>query len=150
MTTSPRPANFPWVSPYTIVTNVDTATDFYSNAFGFTLKEKVSMGNDGVSSHAEMLYKDQILMFGKEGEYNGKKTAKSPLTSKTECPISLYIYCDNVDKFYEHAISKGAKSIEAPSDMFWGDRTCRVQCPENYMWTFATHLGVPCEELKKK
>jgi uncharacterized glyoxalase superfamily protein PhnB len=144
-----RPASFPWVSPYIIVTNIDTATDFYIGAFGFTLKEKVSTQNDGVPSHAEMFYKDQIIMFGKEGEYQGKKTAQSPRTSKIECPVSLYLYCEGVDKFSEQAVSKGAKLIEAPADMAWGDRICCLQCPEGYRWTFATYLGVPCHELKK-
>jgi len=149
MTTPARPENFPWVSAYFVVKNVDTATDFYQKAFGFTLREKVSMTNDGVSGHAEMLYHDQLIMFGREGEYEGKKTAQAPLSSQSECPISLYIYCENVDKFYQHALSCGAKSIEEPKDMFWGDRVCRVECPEGYRWSFATHLGVPCEMTKK-
>lgn len=148
-TSSPRPSNFPWVSAYIIVKNVDTATDFYQQAFGFSIREKISTQNNGVSDHAEMLHHDQVIMLGLEGEYNGKKTARTPLSTQSECPISLYIYCDDVDKLYQHALSKGAKSVEAPSDMFWGDRVCHVECPEGYRWSFATHLGVPCEMSNK-
>jgi uncharacterized glyoxalase superfamily protein PhnB len=149
-TTSARPTeHFPWVSAYFIVKNVDTSTDFYQKAFGFSLREKVCIGEDKVAGHAEMLYKDQLIMFGLEGEYEGKKSAKAPLSSQLECPVSLYIYCENVDKFYEHALSLGAKSVEEPKDAFWGDRVCRVECPEGYRWSFATHLGVPCDKTKK-
>jgi PhnB protein len=147
MTTS-LPQQFSVVSPYLTVTNIDTATDFYSKAFGFSLKEKAP-GEDGTSWHAEMLYQKQMLMFGKEGTYNGK-TTKAPNTTKTDSPISMYIYCDDVDKFHQHAIAHGAKSINAPEDMFWGDRMCRLQCPEGYVWAFATHKGLPCDASKNK
>lgn len=149
-TPSPLPAGFSWMSPYIIVKDVDIATDFYIKAFGFTLKEKISTQNDGVNTHAEMFYKNQSVMFGREGEYGGKKSAKSPASSNIESPMSLYLYCEDVDKFHHHAVECGAKSLDAPVDMFWGDRMCRLQCPDGYIWAFATHLGIPCEDLKKK
>ncbi|HEV2613306.1 MAG TPA: VOC family protein [Gammaproteobacteria bacterium] len=134
-----RPAQFPWVSPYIMASHLDSALEFYTKAFGFELKEKTP-------EHAELRYKDQILMFGQEGSYGS--TSKSPKSSHTESPITLYIYCENVDEFHRNAVESGAKSLSAPEDMFWGDRMCRLQCPEGYGWAFATNLGIPCNSSK--
>jgi PhnB protein len=139
---SSRPSQFPWMSPYLTVKIVDDAIDFYAKAFGFTLKER-SKGEDGVTIHAELFYKDQLLMLGPEGNWGNFET-KTPKTSGVNSPINLYLYCEEVDKFYQHAISAGAEGFSPPEDMFWGDRMCRLTCPEGYVWAFATYLGVPC------
>ena len=133
-----RPEGTPWISPYVIVSNVDKAADFYVDAFGF---EKIHLvaGEDGTSWHAEMRYQDHLIMFGKSGAYGGK--TKSPNESQMESPINLYLYCENVDQFYQHALKSGAKSLSEPEDTFWNDRMCRVQDPDGYVWCFATYLG---------
>lgn len=132
-----RPPHLPWVSPYIMVSNLETALAFYNKAFGFELKEKTP-------EHAEMRYKDQILMFGQEGAYGSQ--SKSPRSSGIESPINLYIYVENVDAFHKSAVESGAKSVGDPEDMFWGDRMCRLQCPEGYRWAFATNK-VPCNKI---
>jgi len=141
--TKPRSPEFPWVSPYIIVKDVDAATDFYIKAFNFSKKE-LAPGDDGKSIHAELRYKDQVIMLGKEGAYGG--TTCSPATTQVESPMNLYIYCENVDQFHQHAIKAGAESLSAPEDTFWGDRMCRVKCPDGYVWAFATNIG----ECKQK
>lgn len=136
MTTKPQNSHpMSWVSPYLTVTNVDAAVDFYKKAFQFMVSE-VKPGEDGVSLHAEMQYKDQLIMVGKEGAYGSP--LKAPRTSGVESPITLCVYCDDVDQFYKAALSNGAKSISAPEDMFWGDRMCKLQDPDNYTWCFLT------------
>lgn len=131
-----RAANFPWISPYITASNLKSAVEFYTKVFGFEVK-------DHSPEHAELRYKDQIMMFGQEGAYGGE--SKSPKSSGTVSPISLYIYCEDVDKFHKNAVESGAKSVGAPEDMFWGDRMCRLQCPEGYIWAFATNIG-PCQK----
>jgi PhnB protein len=131
-----RPPHFPWVSPYIMVSHLDSAIDFYAETFGFEIKERTP-------EHAELRYKDQILMFGQEGSYGG--TSKSPKSSHVESPITLYIYCEDVDAFHKNAVESDVKSVGAPEDMAWGDRMCRLQCPEGYIWAFATNR-VPCNK----
>lgn len=133
-----KPAKFPWVSAYLAVLDVDKAVDFYKNAFGFSVQD-VAAGKDGVSMHAEMTYKDQVLMMGQVAAYNG--TVKTPKESNVECPINLYVYTDNVDAFYTHAIATGAKSCSEPENTFWHDRMCRLSDIDGYIWSFATHVG---------
>lgn len=130
-----KPANAPWVSSYLIVKDVDKAVDFYQNAFGFKLRDK-SPGDDNTSWHAELMYHDQLIMIGKEGAWGGK--TKAPVSNNNECPISLYVYVDDVDKFYKHATANKSKGITEPKDEFWGDRMCKVSDPDGYVWCFAT------------
>jgi uncharacterized glyoxalase superfamily protein PhnB len=53
----------------------------------------------------------------------------------------LYVYCDDVDKFFARATAAGAKVVAPPTDMFWGDRMCRISDPDGYEWSFATNVA---------
>ncbi len=134
-----RPEGFSWVSPYIIVADVDAAIEFYKKAFGFTTREILHKDENGNTSHAEMFYKDQSMMFGREGGYGGP--SKSPKNSGIASPISIYLYTENVDDFYKNATAAGAQSIAPPEDMFWADRMCVLSDLDGYIWSFATHLG---------
>jgi|ERR1700722_7417601 len=126
------------VSPYLTVRDVDAAVKFYQKAFQF-IPTQITPGKDGTSEHAEMEYKNHLIMAGKEGAW--ESLLKSPRTSGVDSPITLCVYCDDVDQFYTAALSNGAKSISAPEDMFWGDRMCRLQDPDNYTWCFLTPVA---------
>ena len=142
-TKTAKPHNMPWLSPYLIADDVDHLLSFCQKAFGFTPDERVK-GDDGKTWHASMRYRDQVVMMGKINEAeakNKKANFHSPKVSGVECPIGLYLYVDDVDVFYKHAVANGAKSIDAPQDMFWGDRVCRLQDPEGYLWSFGTFSG---------
>jgi PhnB protein len=135
---NPRPTGASWITPYIIVSNLDDILPFYEQAFCFETLNSVQ-GSDGSAWHAELRYQDQMLMMGKAGAYGG--ITQSPRYSGVDSPINLYLYCDDVDNFYQNAIDQGAKCLGAPEDMFWGDRMCRLQDPEGYIWCFATHFG---------
>lgn len=138
MSSSPRPQGVTWVSPYITVKNVDAAANFYHKAFNFEIKE-IATGEDGTAGHGELKYKDQLLMIGKQGAWGG--TTQTPKSSGIESPINLYLYCEDVDQFHQNAVAAGAESLDAPQDMFWGDRMCKLKDPDGYVWCFATHLG---------
>lgn len=141
---SPKPANFPWLSPYLIVQNVQQSREFYKKAFGF--KDRKGGVNDGAEDHAEMQYKDQVIMIGREGAF-GKETM-SPKTSRQPQAMSLYMYCENVDEFYAHALENGALSRMVPDTTFWGDRMCSVEDINGFSWAFATNES-PCPQAKE-
>jgi uncharacterized glyoxalase superfamily protein PhnB len=136
--TKPLPPEASWLSPYLTVKDVTKAVAFYKQAFQFIIKTVVP-DEKGVDTHAEMYYRDQFLMCGKEGAHGSN--LKAPQTSGIPCPITLYLYTDNIDEFYQAALKQGAQSISAPENMFWGDRMCRLQDPDAYIWCFATYLG---------
>lgn len=133
------PTDLPAIMPYIIVKDVDIATTFYQKVFGFDLKFSMQ-GDDGLTSHAEMAYKNYMLMFGKECSKD-ELHLQSPSISKINCPVSFYVYCDeNVDEFYQRVTANGAAALTAPEDMFWGDRMCRVKDLDGYVWAFANHV----------
>src|SRR6266852_6173212 len=120
-----RPAGCPWLMPYLIVKDADAALDFYQRAFGFE-KRMAMPGPDGRTKHAEVAWRDAVIMFSPEGGGGGGCMAKAPATSGIDSPVGLYVYCDDVDALYARATKAGAKSVMPPQDMFWGDRMCSL------------------------
>src|SRR5262249_48707204 len=78
MTKQAKPEGSPWLVPYLVVKDADAALDFYARAFGFAKREAL-VGDDGKTKHAEMTYKDVLIMFAPEGAYG----------SPHKCPATL-------------------------------------------------------------
>ena len=135
----PRPAGMPWLTPYLTVKDPDAALDFYQRAFGFE-KRFAMPGPDGRTAHAEIGYRDAVIMFGPECSAT-EKPAKSPATSGVPSPVGLFVYCDDVDALYARATKAGAKGGQPPQDMFWGDRMCMLTDPDGHVWNFATNVA---------
>ncbi len=136
----PKPANMPWIIPYLTVRDPAATLMFYEKAFGFESSPDMCMkGPDGRIMHAEMRFRDGVIMFGPEG-CPGQDT-RTPATSGVTSPVSLYVYCEDVDNLAERARSAGAQVIAEPADMFWGDRICSVVDPDGHRWTFATNVA---------
>jgi uncharacterized glyoxalase superfamily protein PhnB len=135
-----RAPKMPWLSPYLTVKDAAKSLEFYQKAFGFTERDTV-LDDKGVIAHAEVQYKDAVIMFGPEGVYGGK--TKAPATLGVSSAVSLYIYCEDVDARYKQAIEAGAQSVMAPTDTFYGDRVCKVTDIDGHAWNFATFIGTP-------
>lgn len=129
---------YSWISPYLLVNDVEAAMKFYEKAFGFDKKQAMP-GPDGNIVHAELTYQGQTVMIGKTGVL--EDNIQPPVSSGVKSPMSLYVYCENVDKFYATATAAGAKSLQAPNETYWGDRMCSLQDLDGYLWNFATHTG---------
>src|SRR5947209_16803943 len=56
-------------------------------------------------------------------------------------PAFLYVYVDDTDETYRRALQAGASSLEAPSDMPYGDRRGMVEDEWGNTWQIATHVG---------
>lgn len=125
----------PTMIPYLTVGNTKSAIDFYEKAFGFKWLNSSEVDGDGEIQHVEMQYKDILIMFAPEGAFGG--TTKTPATLGVQCPMNLYLYCDDVDTFHQQAIKAGAKSLMEPNDAFWGDRVCQLGDPDGFLWMFA-------------
>lgn len=134
---SGRPGQMPWVTPYLIVKDVPAAVDFYESAFGFR-RRTANAGPDGVVGHADVTWQGGVVMLGREGAYGG--TTRSPATSGVESPVSIYVYCDDVDALHERARAAGAAIKHPPMDTFYGDRICGIVDPDGHSWCFATHV----------
>jgi len=149
MNTSSKPDSCAWLMPMLTVRDVMASLDFYEKAFGFT--RGMTMADDeGTTSYADMLYKGkQVVMMMSEGAWGSK--SRAPVSSTIESPVSLYVYCDNVDELWKQAGAAQAAIVNEPEDMFWGDRTCCIKDPDGHIWTFATHItDVDLDNLNAK
>lgn len=52
----------------------------------------------------------------------------------------LYVYVHDADAAHRRAISAGARSIETPADMPYGDRRAMVEDAWGNTWQIATHI----------
>src|SRR4051812_42382100 len=110
-----KPAAMPWVTPYLVVKDADASVAFYERAFGFE-KRFVMTGDDGKAQHAEMMYQGAVVMLGPECPSDPKRQA--PVTTGMPAPVSLYVYCDDVDALFARATAAGAIGDMPPQDMF--------------------------------
>ena len=78
----------------------------------------------------ELRIGDSIVMISEAG-------ARPPMTA------FLYVYVGDVDRTYRRALDAGARSLEAPSDTFYGDRRCMLEDRWGNTWQVATRKGAP-------
>jgi len=135
---TPIPEGHPLLSPMLTVKDVAESIKFYEKAYGF--KAAMTMPDDsGKIVYASINYKDKpLFMLAPEGAW--ESTALAPVTNNAEPPVSLFVYCDDVDALYKQAKAGNAKSITEPEDMFWGDRISKCKDIDGHNWTFATRV----------
>ena len=127
------PKDTPRVSPYLLYEDVDAAVDWLTKAFGFT--EAVRMpGQDGRAIHAELRYRNGLVMLGNPGP--GYRNPQH-LGGATQL---VYVYVADVDAHYQQAKAAGAHILREPGDQFYGDRTYGAEDPEGHQWSFAQHV----------
>ncbi|HWN98769.1 MAG TPA: VOC family protein [Blastocatellia bacterium] len=52
----------------------------------------------------------------------------------------LYLYVDDIDDTYRHALEAGAVTLEEPQDLPYGDRRAMIKDPCNNIWQIATPI----------
>lgn len=63
----------------------------------------------------------------------------------------LYVYLQDTDAAYRRALDAGATMIEAPYDMFYGDRRATVKDSFGNTWQIATHQeDLSLEEIRAR
>lgn len=134
-----RPPNYyAWLTPMLCVRDVTESQKFLAAAFGITVGMSMP-GPDGKVMHGDVLWNGTTLaMMGPENPQHSPM--KSPASSGAPAPMSLYVYCKDVDALHARASAAGAKVLQAPADQFWGDRIAVYEDPDGYNWTFATNV----------
>ena len=138
MAAKPIPEGYHSITPSFCVEGAQEFIDFVKQVFNAQDRFKMD-GPGGKIMHAELSIGDSTLMVG---DVQPQWPAKSN---------SLYVYVDDVDAAYARALKAGAKSVRAPENAFYGDRTAAVQDPFGNSWGIATHVeDVPPDELRKR
>lgn len=142
----PIPAGFHTITPHLIVFDAKAAIEFYQRAFGATCDGAMPSEDGKRIMHASLQIGDSKLMLCDEfREYGGNAP-----TSLGGSPVTIHLYVEDADAFFERAVLAGA-TIEMPvSEMFWGDRYGKVSDPFGHQWSIATHVReVSCEDMAK-
>ncbi|HXP69619.1 MAG TPA: VOC family protein [Candidatus Dormibacteraeota bacterium] len=115
------------VTPYLALENTGRFIQFLKEAFGAQEKLVVPAPGGG-TAHAKIAIGDSILeMSDAHGVYK-------PM------PWGLHLYVPDTDAVYEQALRAGAKSLTAPADQPYGDRSAGVVDPFGNQWFIATHI----------
>jgi PhnB protein len=142
MSVNPVPQGFYTVTPYLVVAGVAKLLDFVKSAFDANEIERHA-SPDGVVMHAQVKIGNSMIMMG--DPTGAKHDWQKPLTA------ALYLYVPDCDKVYQSAIRAGAKSLQEPADMFYGDRHGGVVDPWGNQWWIATHKeDVTPDEMKRR
>ncbi len=136
MSTKAIPDGYDALIPSLIVQDAAKAIDFYKEVFGAT--EIMRMNHPGGSkiAHAEIKIRNNVMMLGDECPEMGML---GPQAGAAAPPRSVMLYVQDVDAIYNKALSKGAKPMMPPADMFWGDRYAKFFDPFGHLWGIATH-----------
>jgi PhnB protein len=137
MAVSYIPNGSPTVTPYLAVKGTAALIDFLKAVFGATEIDRLVLP-DGRIMNAAVRIGDSMVMMGDPGD-------RPPETAM------LYVYVPDCDAAYARALAAGATSIQAPADMFYGDRTAAFQDASGNKWYAATHKeDVDGEELARR
>jgi uncharacterized glyoxalase superfamily protein PhnB len=132
---SPIPAGFHTLTPHIVVKAADEAMDFYANAFGAVV-ESVQRTPDGKVMHAVVRIGDSMLMLNDEFPEWG---VVGPETLEGT-PVTLHIYCANVDASWERARKAGCRVGMELQNTFWGHRYGMLLDPFGHHWALAQRI----------
>jgi PhnB protein len=129
------PDGYHTITPNITVRDAAAALAFYQKALG--AEELMRMpGPGGKILHAEIKIGNSRAFVTDEMPEMGGKSPKALGGS----PVGFYLYVHNVDAAWKRAVDAGAKVINGLEDMFWGDRTGRLEDPFGHTWTLAQHV----------
>jgi PhnB protein len=128
------------MTPMLTVKDVRRAVDFYTRAFGFSVRG-IMTSPDGTALHAELRLRDTTLMLSPESPEMHAFGARSIGGT----PVTLYVLVEDVDRVFSNAVAAGGQVLMPVMDMFWGDRCFMVADPEGNKWMGATHKAEPTE-----
>ena len=145
------PAAYQTITAHIVLDDCAKAIELYRKAFG--AKEALRMSSPGGKIvHAEVQVGTSRLMMsdemppmpGQPGVYKSPKAAGLNTAA-------LFLYVDDVDKWFDRALKAGCTVRSPLMDMFWGDRFGQVIDPFGHTWGMATHTeDVSAAEMKRR
>jgi len=144
MTVRAIPEGYHSLTPYLIIKGAAKALDFYARAFGARELFRMPMPG-GKIGHAEMQIGDSRFMLADEAPERDIRAPQGPP------PVSMMIYCDDVDGMWKRALAAGGKEQRKLQNQFYGDRSGTLADPFGHQWTVAQHVeDVSPEEMDKR
>jgi PhnB protein len=129
---------YPVLSSVTVLDDCARAIEWYKTVLGARQRLRLDMPG-GMVAHCELAFGDGVLMMG--------SPMPPQFPPKKAC---LGIYVMNCDAIYKKALSAGARTLQKPTDQFYGDRNARFEDPFGNEWSVTTHVkDVSVTEMKR-
>ena len=120
------------VVPVLIYPDVGEAVTWLCRVFGFS--ERLRAVREGVVGHAQLSVGECALMLGRQG---------GPYRAPHGDTVAQYVHVAvaHVDRHFEHATACGARVVQPPTDMPFGERQYTAQDHAGHWWTFSQHIA---------
>lgn len=132
------PEGYRTVNPYLTVKDAAQLLEFVKQAFG--AEELLCMVQpDRTIRHASVRIGDSVVEMAEAG------SEWAPM------PGAIHLYVSDTDAVYQRSLQAGATSLQAPADMYYGERGAAVKDPVGNHWYIATHTeDLSPEELTQR
>lgn len=130
---NPIPPGYHTVTPYVMVKNVAAYADFLEKALDGELRSKTQSANGTLLNREVKIGTSMVMLAEARGGFK-------PM------PMSFYMYVEDVDAVYAQAIRHGARSLNEPSDKFYGNRDCGIIDGRGNYWFIASRIEELTEE----
>ncbi len=131
---------------YLCVSDAGKAIAFYQRAFGVTERFRLTEPS-GRIGHAELQFGPMVLMLSDPFPECGIDAA--PREGITGCALHLHV--DNADRLAAQAVAAGATLLSEPTDLFYGERSCKLRDPFGHTWLIGHSIEeVAPEEMQRR
>lgn len=124
-----------FISPALFYRDPVAAIDFLVRAFGFRAR-MVMPGPDGGVVHAELTFRDSVIMVGGVRPERGWRSPQD-LGGVT---TSFSVIVEDADAHHAQAVAAGAHIERPPQDETYGGRGYEARDPEGNAWYFGTYV----------
>ena len=124
----PVPKGYRTITPYIVAEDAVALLDFLKN--GLAGEEVFRTVGSAGGMHAEVRVGDSMLMVGGGGP--GLKWSGEPKR------FGFHLYVPDCDAVYERALAERGKSIQEPTDQFYGERSATIEDSAGNYWYIAT------------
>lgn len=120
------------IVPILIYEDLATMIDWLCRAFGF--RERLRAERNGIVNHAQLSFRDADVMVGLQG---------GPFRVPQGGLVSQYVLVavEDVDAHFAHARECGARVLQPPTNMPFGERHYTAEDPGGHRWTFTQHIA---------
>jgi PhnB protein len=140
MAVSPIPKGYHTITAQLSIEGATQAIEFYKKAFGAEVLDQAPDPSGKKIWHAALRVGDSMLFVNDIFPEMGGSASHS----------GMWLYVNDVDASFKRAVDAGAKGLQPPADMFWGDRMAHVVDPFGQKWAIATRVkDMTPEEMKK-
>jgi len=121
------------VVPVLVYEDVGEAIAWLYGAFGFTERLRAS-GSGGKITHAQLSIGDGDVMIGASG-------AEFRPPRPNEVNQYVIVRVEDVDRHFDHVKQFGARIVQTPTNMPFGERVYTVEDLAGHRWTFSQSIA---------